>query len=246
MLRRIGSLTGHGLAATDGEIGHCRDFLFDDRDWVTRYLVADTGGWLSGRKVLISPLALGTPDWGAGRLPIDLTRRQIEECPPLDEHAPVSREYEIAYHDYLALPFYRVGSKLWGMHPDPAGVVTPAPAAAEPPPADQIVKEGHLRSCAEVHGYLLRTGDGGSEAVDDFLIDDTTWAIRFLVADTHRWLPGRQVLVPTRAIASVDWVEREIHTDLTVEAIKASPAYDPTRPVDAEFERRLDDHYGTG
>lgn len=47
MLKNIQSLQGHKLSANDGEIGHVADFLFDDQTWAIRYLVANTGSWLT-------------------------------------------------------------------------------------------------------------------------------------------------------------------------------------------------------
>jgi hypothetical protein len=244
MLRSIDSLKGYRIAANDGDIGHCRDFLFDDRDWAVRYMVADTGGWLATRKVLISPLALLDPDWATQRFPVALSREQIEKSPGLDTHAPVSREYEITYHQYFALPFYWTGAELWGSAPDPRGIVHPSPAEPERPLSDLEVKEGHLRACSEVEDYDIRANDGGTENIRDFIVDDSNWAIRFLVVDTRRWLPGGQVLVPTKQIEWVDWTERQVKCSLDVAQIKDSPPFDPTQPVNAEYERRLYDYYG--
>lgn len=244
MLRSIDSLKGYTLAASDGEIGKCADFLFDDRDWTVRYMVADTGGWLSGRKVLISPLALLEPDWQTESFPVTMTRQEIEDSPSLDTHAPVSRTYEIAYHQYFALPFYWTGAELWGAYADPRGIVHPAPAEPQEPKQDLEIKEGHLRSCAEVVGYKIRANDGDTESIEDFIVDDSSWAIRFLVVDTRRWLPGGQVLIPAQRIGSVDWTSREVRCDLDVEQIKTSPPYDPALPVNIEYEQRLYDYYG--
>jgi hypothetical protein len=244
MLRSIDSLKGYRIAASDGDIGRCRDFLFDDRDWAVRYMVADTGGWLSSRRVLISPLAMLEPEWETHHFPVALTRQQVEDSPPLDAHAPVSREYEIAYHQYFALPFYWAGTELWGSYPDPRGVVHPSPTEPTQPMRDLEVKEGHLRSCNEVEDYDIRANDGESEKIRDFIVDDSDWAIRFLVVDTRRWLPGGQVLVPTRRLESVDWSERQVRCDLDVADIKDSPPYDPGQPVNAEYARRLYDYYG--
>lgn len=244
MLRSVKSLKGYTLAASDGEIGSSRDFLFDDRDWVVRYLVADTGGWLTGRKVLISPMALQEPDWQSQRFPVSMTRNEIRESPPLDAHAPVSRQYEIAYHQYYSLPFYWTGAELWGTYANPAGVVHPAPAEPQEPVEDLEVKEGHLRSIMEVVSYEIHANDGDTESIKDFIIDDSNWAIRFVVVDTRRWLPGGEVLIPTHHIKSVNWTDRLVHANLDVEQIKNSPPYDPSDPVNVEYENRLYDYYG--
>jgi hypothetical protein len=244
MLRSIKSLHDYTLAAADGEIGRCKDFLFDDRDWVVRYMVADTGGWLPGRKVLISPLALLRPDWMTRQFPVALTRQEIEDSPALDAHAPVSREYEIVYHRFFSLPFYWVGAELWGTHPDPAGVVHPVPDQPETPPPDAVVKEGHLRSCNEVMRYELQAREGDREPIDDLIADDSSWALRFVVVDTRRWIPGGQVLVPTHRVESVDWTNTLVHSNLMVDEIKNSPPYSPGMPVNVEYEKRLYDYYG--
>jgi len=83
MLRNITELRGYTILATDGHIGTVDDFYFDDEDWTIRYLVVDTGGWLSGRKVLISPLSLGRPDFPGRLLPVSLTKAQVEHSPEM-------------------------------------------------------------------------------------------------------------------------------------------------------------------
>ncbi|MDT8387539.1 MAG: PRC-barrel domain-containing protein [Thiogranum sp.] len=243
MLRGINELTGYALHATDGDIGSCDDFLFDDRSWVVRYMVARTAKWLPGRKVIISPVLLDQPDWQTRHFPVRLTRQQIEECPPLEEHAPVSRQYEIGYHQYYAMPFYWVGQELWGAYPDPAGVVHPV-AKPDPEALETEPEEGHLRSIEEVTGYRIHARDGEFGHVEDFLLDDESWALRYLVIDTRNWLPGRKVLMAPQWLESVDWVHEQVHVDLTVERIKNSPGFDPSQLVDRHHEIALYDYYG--
>src|SRR5580692_8482045 len=104
MAQSIKQLYGKELGATDGEIGHVKDFYFDDQNWTIRYLVVDTGSWLSGRQVLISPHALGRLDQGEKILRVNLTRKQIEESPSIAMHKPVSRQYEEEYYKYYGWP----------------------------------------------------------------------------------------------------------------------------------------------
>ncbi len=77
MLRSSHNLMEIVLQAEDGEIGRCKDFLVDENSWIVRYMVADTRKWLPGRKVLIPPDALGTPDWDLNHIPVQMTREQI-------------------------------------------------------------------------------------------------------------------------------------------------------------------------
>jgi hypothetical protein len=94
MLHSIKQLQGTKLGASDGVIGQLKDFYFDDRNWVVRYLVADTGNWLPGRKVLLTPHALDRLDPAGDLLSVRLTRKQIEDSPSMESHKPVSRQYE--------------------------------------------------------------------------------------------------------------------------------------------------------
>lgn len=107
-------LYGNKLGATDGEIGHVKDFYFDDQNWAVRYLVADTGSWLTGRQVLISPHSLGLLDHQVKLLHVKLTRSQIENSPSIETHKPVSRQYEEEYYRYYDWPFYWQGDGIWG------------------------------------------------------------------------------------------------------------------------------------
>jgi len=114
MLRSMKDLEGYVLEATDGEIGRCRDFLFSDRQWVVRYMVADTGKWLPGKKVLVSPISLGGPDWQSRHFPVMLTKEEIETSPEIDHAQPVSRQYEAELFAHLGyLPCWG-GTSLWG------------------------------------------------------------------------------------------------------------------------------------
>ena len=115
MLNNIKELYGSRLAALDGDLGHVKDFYFDDKAWVVRYLVADTGAWLAERLVLISPHAFGRFNQGGKVMQINLTRAQVEKSPPIEAHRPVSRQYEIAYYRYYGWPAYWSGGALWGL-----------------------------------------------------------------------------------------------------------------------------------
>ena len=229
MLRALRPLTGYELEAQDGTIGRCRDFLFADTRWQIRYMVAATGRWLPGRRVLITPVALGRPDWERRRLPVRLTRGQIEHAPPLAEHAPVSRRWERAWFGHFGFPQYWDGLGTLGLGADPA-------AAAD--------RDPDLRSCAEVTGYHVEATDGAIGHVEEFVVDDADWTIRFLVVDTRNLLPGRKVLVAPEWFGAVDWERMAIAVDLDREAVRGSPQWDPEAPVNREYETRLYDYYG--
>ena len=243
MLRSIDEITGYTLHATDGDIGRCHDFLFDDQRWVIRYMVAKTAMWLPGRKVLVSPVFLQQPDWASMLFPVRLTREEIEKCPALEEHAPVSRQYEIDYHQHFAVPFYWIGQDLWGAYPDAAGVVHPVTTPQSSEVEEDPVTENHLRSTNEVNGYHIDAIDGAIGHIDDFLVDDRNWALRYLVVDTRNWLPGRKVLISPQWIESIHWDSEEVSVELSTDAIKSSPEFDPSRPIDRLYETELHAYY---
>ena len=243
MLRSVKEIMNYVISAKDGEIGRCKDFLFDDETWTIRYMVADTGKWLPGRKVLISPISLGNPEWLRRRLSVELSKEQIESSPPLDEHAPVSRASEKKYFNYYYWPYYWTGGDTWGAvaYPPPMPVQQPfLPEDTE----DTDPEETHLRSVKEVTGYHIQAKDGEVGHVVDYIVDDETWTIRYMVVDTRNWLPGRKVLVAPPWIKTIDWGKRAVQVELTTKAVKESPEYDPSQPVNREYEIRLYDFYG--
>ena len=131
MLRNVNHLKGFAIRATDGEIGTVDQFYFDDESWAIRYLVVNTGGWLSGRLVLVSPMALRQTEWQSKRLDVALTKKQIENSPPIDTHKPVSRQQEALYLGYFGYPYYWGGPYLWGLASYPAGLTADMEAVTE-------------------------------------------------------------------------------------------------------------------
>ncbi len=241
MLRNASAVSNYVLLARDGEIGRCKDFLFDDKKWAIRYMVADTGKWLPGRKVLISPMMLGEPDWATRRFQVELTRQQVENSPPLEIDAPVSRQYEILYSQFFGTASYWDGKNLWGSHPSPALLRAEQDKLAtdfEGP------EENNLRSIKEVTGYHIQASDDEIGHVEDFIVDDEAWSLRYIVVDTRNWLPGRKVLVSPQWAETVDWAQEKLWVDLTTDSIKNSPEYDPLAPINREYERKLYDYYG--
>ena len=156
MLRSLDEMRGFSIQATDGEIGHVEDFYFDDMTWTIRYLVVDTGPWLFGREVLVSPVAMGNPDWDDQVLPVDLSREQVKNSPDVDLDQPVSRQHEEAIHAYYGWSYYWLGMQTPGAAASPAAT----PLAGPPLPAEQVEtpaegEEGdpRLRSAGEVINY---------------------------------------------------------------------------------------------
>jgi hypothetical protein len=248
MLREVTHLKGFSIRARDGEIGTLDQFYFDDESWAIRYLVVNTGGWLSGRLVLVSPIALRQAEWQSKRLDVALTKKQIENSPPIDTRKPVSRQHEALHLGYYGYPYYWGGPFMWGLASYPAhltvakNVVTEGDALQAT--AGKESPDSHLRSTDEVTGYHIEASDGEIGHVEDFLVDDETWAIRYLEVDTRNWWPGKKVLVSPQWIDNVSWPDSKVYVDLSRETIKIGPEYIESLPVTREFEKRLYDHYG--
>ena len=241
MLRLANKLTSYKLGAVDGEIGKCKDFYVDDQSWIVRYLVADTGNWLPGRQVLISPYALEAAHEDAMVIPVRLTRQQIEDSPSLDTHKPVSRQYELQYYPYFGWPAYWGGSDVWG---NAAYPVPPIGAWTEQPVAvDRKDEDPHLRSVGDVSGYAIEGDDGEIGHVKDFVIDDETWNVRYLVVDTQNWWPGKKVLISTMWISSVSWPDSKVVLQMTRESISQSPEYSEDLLISRDYETHLHGHY---
>lgn len=234
MLRGVSDLAGTPIHAKDGDIGRCRDFLIDERDWTLRYLVADTGRWLPGKQVLISPKSLGVPEWDERRFPVNLTKEEIENAPLIEEDQPVSRQFEIDYFNHFNWHYYWKGTGTWGngMYL-PSGIgeqlarnETGSTGEEEETPGK---KEGdcHLRAMMEISGYeiLSKTGDVGH--LDDLLIDEKEWAVRYFVIKTGTWLLGKTVIVPTSHFRKASWKEKTVSLDMSREDIEKSPELTP-------------------
>lgn len=252
MLRTIESLYGCPVAARDGEIGTVDQAYFDDEAWGVRYLVVETGSWIKKRQVLISPYSIKHSDPGSGAVHVDLTQQQVKDSPNIDTDKPVSRQHETEYLGYYGYPTYWGGAYLWGVGAYPGygsmvssiGMESAArirhDQEADNPPADV-----HLRSSKAVRGYHIEAADGRIGHVCGFIFDDIAWVIRYLIVDTRNWWPGgKEVLLATQWINLVDWVGSTVSTRLTCEAIKSSPPYDNTVPMDRRYEATLHTHYG--
>ncbi|MEO7938351.1 MAG: PRC-barrel domain-containing protein [Burkholderiaceae bacterium] len=258
MLRTIKELHDYAIGAVDGVIGHVKDLYLDDEAWVVRYLVVDAGGWLSSKKVLISPIAIGNPDWAKRLLPVSITKEQVRNSPNFDSEKPVTRQHEMEYSSYYGYPYYWDGMGYWGgdMYPNMmlsgyGGI--PARQAEETEARDARARADasrddnanpHLRSCAAVTGYHIHASDGDIGHVSGMLIDDETWAVRYLIVDTSNWWVGHRMLVAPPWIEDVSWAAGAVSIKLTRQAVKDAPAYNPVEIPSRADEARLHEYYG--
>ncbi len=223
MRQSINRLQGLNLQARDGEIGKVHDVYFDDKEWTVRYVVVDTGNWLTGRRVLLAPQAFGPADWQADSLPVDLTREQIENAPGIDADQPVSRQHEMDLSAYYGWSAY--WTPLTPLTPTMPYV--PVAEAADAGNGDEHQDhDPHLRSSREVRGYKIQARDGNLGQVHDLIVDDSTWRLTYLVVDTGGWLSGRQVIVSPSFVQRIDWDKSIVQVDLERETIQQSPEFD--------------------
>ncbi len=245
MLRRASALTGSAIEASDGEIGAIADFLFDDRSWVVRWLVVDAGKWLTTRKVLLHPQAIAMADFDRRKLVVALTRAQVQGSPRLAEHEPVSMQMERHLYDYYG---WEPLSLTNAFGANPIASKFSAPPLFVFPPQDEIAAvaadcDPHLRSFEAITGYHILASDGAIGAVEDLMIDDASWGLRYLVVDTGHWWSGKQVLIALHAVQDITWADRQIRVDVSRHQVKASPPWSALGDIDPAYEKDLRDHY---
>lgn len=265
MMRNLKDLENYTIAATDGDIGQIKDFYFEDDSWVVRYLIVESGSWLSSRRVLISPVCVDQPRWSERSLPVSITQEQVKNSPVIDSDQPVTRQNEEQLLGYYGYPAYWGGAGMWGeglypyaMVPGYAGLgmgmgleradrqerERDLEAHLRDEQARHRNDDPHLRSCNAVQGYHIHATDGDIGHVAGYLVDDETWAIRYLVIDTSNWWLGHKVLVAPSWINGVHWSDETVSVDMSRAAIRVAPAYDAEMGWGREQELDLYRHYG--
>jgi hypothetical protein len=243
MLHSMKDIETCTISAIDGVLGTPKDFYFDDQAWVIRYLVVETA-WVTRRRVLISPIALGRPHWSDKQLPVSLTLQQIENSPDIDMHKPVSRQQEMGYLDYYGYGAYWGGGGLWGaaISPDTLQAGLVLRKASEEIKHDR--DDPHLRSSNAVMRYYVHATDGDIGHVQGFLLNEESWAIQYLIVNTSNWWLGHQVVIAPEWIDHVSWAESTVYLDLSREAVRNSPPYEPEAALEREHETSIHTHYG--
>jgi uncharacterized protein YrrD len=221
-------LIGKTITALDGEMGSVDDLYFDDQSWRVRYLVVDTGKWLSGRSVLVTPESVVKPWHHEPAIAVKLTTEQIRSSPDIDTAMPISRVAEELLHRHYQ----------WTPYWDPT--IVPIPPVPPPPPALTVAEdrqeagktaeslvEVRLRSANELGGYAVKSRDGEVGHVKDLLIDDDLGRVLFLVVEVKGWLFGKKVLVGPSLISGVDWATSTVHVTANRQALKSAQEYNP-------------------
>ncbi|MEO9228497.1 MAG: PRC-barrel domain-containing protein [Devosia sp.] len=254
MLWAASKIKGYAVAASDGDVGTVSDLLFDDSSWVVRWLVVETGNWFAGRKVLLPTSTLGHADPLLQKFSVKLTRQQVKDSPDVDSERPVSRQIETdLYGHYGWYPYWGYGGYIGGygysygnfMGSPFLGSGPPEGGEEEALQAQRGQDDPHLRSIAAVNGYHIHATDGEIGHIEDVLVEEADWSIRYLIVDTKNWWSGQHVLISPRSARDVSWNDRSI--DLTVDrkTVKSSPTYNASTTVDRDYEDRFNAFYST-
>jgi sporulation protein YlmC with PRC-barrel domain len=233
-------MRGYAIHASDGNIGEIYDVYFDDESWSVRYVVVETGNWLFNRRVLLSSSVFGRPDQESQAFPVSLSRRQVQESPDVDLNLPISRRKERELHIHYGWPAYWAGGPVM-----PIG--SPMIGDLEPETGESVAVaqevETNLRSMREIVGYHIQASDGEIGHIQDFIVDDETWDIRYAVVDTRNWWIGKEVLIAPQWIQKVDWDMQKVFVDLTRESIRNSPEYENLNTISRDYEEKLYEYY---
>ena len=247
MFNLFSDLRGLSLRTREGNTGSVDDLYFDDRDWAIRYVVADIGGFLTGRKALLGTDIVGRPDVDKGEWPVDADKDDLETAPSPEASPPVSEQ--------RTTRLYRADE------PYPPVILGPSGAAYTPFMAeyqlDQLYREReredpmvgqgdtHLRSLGEVQGYAIR-GEGGERigSVQDYLVNPLDWRVRYIVADTGDWLPGRKVVLPVETLGTPSWEKGEIEVELNRHQVESSPEPEDVSGLKEAEDESLFRHFG--
>ncbi|MDW7690982.1 PRC-barrel domain-containing protein [Flammeovirgaceae bacterium SG7u.111] len=245
MKRSVKELIGYSIFAKDGIKGDVSDFLFDEDTWTVRYLEADLGNWFKGRRVLVPRVFLGEPEWNNSQFKIHLTKDALKDCPDRDDHKPVSRKYEELLNKHFSISNY------WGVTGMTAPAAYPLPWSIGREHIPSSIKtdaeqESKLRSFKELKGYRVECSDKKKGHVKDFVIDDNTWQILFLIVDVGQWTSNKDKLValPISQIESINFIEKSMGIYMDSVTLEESPEFQPDQPINIEYEKNLYDFYG--
>jgi sporulation protein YlmC with PRC-barrel domain len=173
-----------------------------------------TGGWLSGRKVLILPQSLNRSEFPGESIPVQLTRQQIKDSPDVNTDRPVSRQHEAQLGVYYGFPPLPPPPMGFGMMPGADVVYTATPVAVDLPPGAH--EDPHLRSAKELKGYSLRTSGEVVGKVEDLTID---WKVMRV---TSVLTVGDRVL-PVDAVRRISWEDQAVEISWSPEDVRRAP-----------------------
>ena len=165
--------------------------------------------------------------WSIAGIKVALDRDRVSNSPLYDPTQPFSREGETAVLGYYGYPYYWGYAGVWGTFDNPSALLAaPRGTVADVPEQGINPAARDLRSINQSTGYHLHATDGEIGHVDDFLIGEDSWRIRYLRVDTSNWIGGRSVIVSSEVVDHVDRENEQLHLGVTRDAIKNGPSFD--------------------
>jgi hypothetical protein len=257
-LHKLSDLIRDTLLLNDGSVATVVCIYFDDQSWKVRHFVVRVDGQDPGREVLIPPQVIRRLTEQSSSLTIGLTRRQLESAPSADSQLPISRHHELQISNQVDQPSLRSRTALdsarpwdficfgWPPHQvqgllfdptiDPSRLIQPHQPRAIP-------AQPHLRSSQAVKGYRLHARNGQIGHLEDFILEEPDWNVRYLEIGTRNWLPGKHVLMPPTWIRDMNWALHQVLVDLDRETIRTAPPYDSCQAITHSDETALTEHY---
>lgn len=225
-LYQVSDLRQMDLSAADGRVGSIEEIFVDDLDWQVRYLLVDDAEWISrSEKLLVPTLAVDEVEDQQQTIWAQLTRDQIANSPSLPVDEPVSRQYETEFYRYYRWPHY------WQQYP----------RGMSDKPDTQADKT--LVNAAELQRYEVFCEDELLGHVSGLVIDVSDWRLRYIEV-TGNGSPECVWLIRPDWIAEVSRSSRSMRLNVPLAKMETAPPYNPGRPIDAEYEQRLLQHYG--
>ncbi len=219
LLQEVSCVKGYAVLGVDGHLGTVVDLLFDDTTWKLRWLVANTRQWFPSHEVLLPVSVWGHPDSARRQFTVKLTMQQIQDSLGADRARPVSQQQEV------------------DLGAGPADTFGAIDASTESP-------DPHLRSMEAVLGHRVNAVDEVIGHVDELLVEDADWSIRYLKVDTRDWRRDSRVLIPPRSIRAIDWQERLVHLHVDRQKIASTPPYGPVPTIAKSDAGVLPVHWG--
>jgi sporulation protein YlmC with PRC-barrel domain len=212
----MSEIRGFKAFCTGGEVGKVSDLYFDDEKWIVRYLIVDTGSWLTRHSVLISPLSVEAVSWETRQIRLSIDREKVEKSPDIDYHKPISRQQEAEYHSYYGYPYYWADTSMWELSPIPAYV--PATSPKQSPETPQ--EDNHLRSTNEIIGCQVKASDGEIGRVRDLLVDEDSWGVKSIVIDEADAPEQSGLDLPVSSVLRLSWTDRSVYVNVSRDEIR--------------------------
>lgn len=224
MLHTLNDLEDFTVNANDGYIGKVKDFYFDDRTWIIRHLVAETGTWLKHRNVLLKPALIKSVDQETKTITVDISMYEVKNGPGFNKNLVVSPQTEIDYLSYYGYSFYRGTTEVDGQDEDEQQV---AEIFAAIDAVRRMNEDRHLRSCKEIINYNIEALDSEVGHLQSMLFDADRWSVQYLLVNTSNWWLGHQVLIEPQMIKDISWGDARIYVDMSRQQVQDSPIFDP-------------------